>query len=467
MALLALVLPGAASAQTAPLTPTEFDDVPESAGCTPDDCTLREAVETVGAAPIPTINLLPGTYELTQFQPLRFSSTTTINGAGARSTTIDANDQSRVIFASRSANITVNDLRLTAGNADFGQQQGPLFEGGAAYIQTGANVTLNRVAVTGSHAQIRGGGIWSAANLTVTDSTISGNRVGQVEVAGEGGGGIFASTAADTKLFNTTVSGNTLEYIRMNGAGVWSAGALQMVHVTIAGNQHPSDANSLYAVGGANGSFIPELWNTIVSATSGPACATVTAPAVGDHNIDTDGSCGFSASGDKPGVDPQLAVLANNTGPTDTHALAASSPAIDAGNQTRCRSSDQRGESRPAGACDIGAFEYIASAAPLSGGPPGDELPPPPGDELPPPVAGRLVNALPKSGRVRIKLPGRARFVRLTGDRQVPVGTVFDTRRGRVTLVAAATAPAGRRQQSSGPGSSVSARRRARVRRRL
>jgi hypothetical protein len=59
-ALLTIAIPGVAVAQTPVVTPTEFDDQPESQGCTPDDCTLREAVKTVGAAAILNIKLLPG-----------------------------------------------------------------------------------------------------------------------------------------------------------------------------------------------------------------------------------------------------------------------------------------------------------------------------------------------------------------------------------------------------------------------
>ena len=74
------------------------------------------------------------------------------------------------------------------------------------------------------------------------------------------------------------------------------------------------------------------------------------------HNIDSDGTCGLVAISDHPGVDPQLAALADNGGPTDTRALAQGSPAVDAG--AGCEATDQRGVARPAGAaCDIGAFE--------------------------------------------------------------------------------------------------------------
>ena len=57
-------------------------------------------------------------------------------------------------------------------------------------------------------------------------------------------------------------------------------------------------------------------------------------------------------------------------------------------------------------------------------------------DDLPP-VAGRTVNALPKSGIVRVRRPG-GKWTVLTGAGQMPNGTRLDTLRGRVTLVAAA-----------------------------
>ena len=57
--------------------------------------------------------------------------------------------------------------------------------------------------------------------------------------------------------------------------------------------------------------------------------------------------------------------------------------------------------------------------------------------ELPPPEAGEEVNALPKSGTVRVKVRGSNRFVDLDEASQIPVGSVVDTTKGRVTIVAA------------------------------
>jgi hypothetical protein len=63
--------------------------------------------------------------------------------------------------------------------------------------------------------------------------------------------------------------------------------------------------------------------------------------------------------------------------------------------------------------------------------------PPPPPPTLPPPVAGKSVNVAPASGTVKVKRPGRRRYVALTGEAHIPVGSSIDTRHGRITITAA------------------------------
>jgi uncharacterized repeat protein (TIGR01451 family) len=75
------------------------------------------------------------------------------------------------------------------------------------------------------------------------------------------------------------------------------------------------------------------------------------------HNLDSGNTCGFVEPGDLQNTDPLLGPLANNGGPTQTHALLPGSPAIDAGGEC-IAFPDQRGVVRPQGAaCDIGAYE--------------------------------------------------------------------------------------------------------------
>jgi len=94
------------------------------------------------------------------------------------------------------------------------------------------------------------------------------------------------------------------------------------------------------------------------------------------HNLvgSTNGSTGFGALGDLLNTDPQLAPLADNGGPTMTHALLLSSPVIDAGDNTGAPATDQRGLPRIVGnGMDIGALEsehlpYALAALTLSAG---------------------------------------------------------------------------------------------------
>jgi hypothetical protein len=191
--------------------------------------------------------------------------------------------------------------------------------GGAVYIASLLPVTISGSTFFNNSANI-GGAIWVQFGApTISNSTFSGNT------ATGAGGGIF-NNAPTLTLTNTTISGNSA----IVGAGISN----ERGQINVA--------------------------NTIVANNSGGDCSnsgTINATAT---NLVKDGSCAF------PGAlsgDPNLGPLADNGGPTQTHALLAGSPAIDAGNDTVCAANpvnnkDQRGEIRPSGShCDLGAFE--------------------------------------------------------------------------------------------------------------
>jgi hypothetical protein len=80
--------------------------------------------------------------------------------------------------------------------------------------------------------------------------------------------------------------------------------------------------------------------------------------ASGGHNVSSDASCSLTDPDDQPSTDPLLGGLADNGGPTLTHALQAGSPAIDAADIAVCPATDQRGVARPQGpSCDVGSYE--------------------------------------------------------------------------------------------------------------
>jgi hypothetical protein len=116
---------------------------------------------------------------------------------------------------------------------------------------------------------------------------------------------------------------------------------------TISGNSANNGGGILTSGGTAT------LKNTIVANNEGGNCAGL--PVTDDGgNLEWPGNdCGFALS-----ADPLLGPLADNGGPTQTHALQPDSPAIDAAVECPPPATDQRGVSRPQGdACDIGSFE--------------------------------------------------------------------------------------------------------------
>jgi hypothetical protein len=84
----------------------------------------------------------------------------------------------------------------------------------------------------------------------------------------------------------------------------------------------------------------------------------------------TDGVNGDQVGDNSSPIDPDLGALQDNGGPTLTHALDPSSPAIDAGDNSGAPSTDQRGENRIYNdTVDIGSYEYQGSS--LMGSQPG------------------------------------------------------------------------------------------------
>jgi hypothetical protein len=157
------------------------------------------------------------------------------------------------------------------------------------------------------------------------------------------------------------LSGNSAGH----GGGVFNGGvgggilaALSITNSTLSGNSADIEGGGIYSEGGT-----VELINTIVAAQAlGEDCHAGPAVTSFGHNLDSDGTCNLTAIGDIPNVDPLLGPLQlNEPGSTETHALLPGSPAIDAGDDSACPSTDQRGVPRPQGSrCDIGAYEALA-----------------------------------------------------------------------------------------------------------
>jgi len=421
---LAIALPGLASAETLTVNtnddPVDFD---ESCDPAPGECTLREAIEV--AAP-DDIVVVPGDdpYVLNpQLGPLAIPASIAVVGAGARSTIISGGDALRVMQLTPGLVVAMSGVTLMDGNV--ASAAGPGL-GGALLVPATSTLTLTDTTISGNSAGDLGGGIYSEGEVELVRSTVAGNDA-------LSGAGIYQATGQNGSLTLTasTVSGNTA---RGSGGAITSLAPLVLTRSTITGNSAEGVPDALFLGGGT-----AQVTDTIIDAGGAQACIGQWASFTTAYSLVHGSGCPLGGTGNRQG-DPMLGLLQNNGGQTNTHALLAGSPAIGAANPDPrlCTGTDQRGVTRPQqGTCDIGAFEYVPPPPPPSP-PPQPGPPPPEEDQLPAPVAGKRVNLTLKSGRVRIKLRGTKKFVRLREGQQVPVGTIVDTRKGRVTLVAAA-----------------------------
>ena len=156
-------------------------------------------------------------------------------------------------------------------------------------------------------------------------------------------------------IVNSTFSGN-LAFV---GGGLKSQGVNAKANVTnstIFGNSVPNDGNG----GGLfNQQGTLMIINSIIAGNRGEDCYNRGGEWLGDltgsNNLDSDGTC--PGSGTLDGLDSELA---DNGGPTLTHALLGGSSAIDTGDPASCSTTDQRGAER-SGTCDIGAYEFGSS----------------------------------------------------------------------------------------------------------
>ena len=231
-------------------------------------------------------------------------------------------------------------------------------DGGGAHtvfiVNSGVTATLNNLTIKNGHGG-SGGGILNNGTLTVTNTTFTGN------VAPNSGGGIF-NNGGMLNVTNSTFSGNSAPNNDGGGIVNFSSGSLTVTNSTFTGN------SAARGGGIQNISSTATVTNTIVAGntatSSGPDVAgTYTS---GGNNLigKTDGSSGFTGTGDQTGtvsspLDPRLGTLGSNGGPTQTVRLLAGSLAIGGVPHANCTlTADGRGLPRSAsGACAIGAFE--------------------------------------------------------------------------------------------------------------
>ena len=288
---------------------------PAAAGTTYNVSTivgLQAAIDAVNAGPGgDTIVLAPGFYDLfaAGLGGLTIDQDVTIQGDALAPTVLDGGGMGEI-------------FSIQAANVSF------------------VNLTLQNVSTA---IEYEGSGVLSVTGLTITGSQTTAFD------AGDSGGAVFFT--------NSTIAGNP-----GHGSSV-SCGELHMTNVTATGNgvglyfgfpcgEQMTVTNSLIVGntqdcgGGGSFAFVADA-----SIDSDATCAAFTLAPRGNGT-------GFATNGA-----PQVGSLAANGGPTMTEAIAATSPAVNSGDNTGCPATDQRGFLRTDGACDIGAYEAGAVGA--------------------------------------------------------------------------------------------------------
>lgn len=309
-------------------------------------------------------------------------------GQGAGQTIVQANANpwtgtSRLFnITAASGSVIFQDMTLRHGRAT-----GSSTAGGAVFAGTsGGSLTITRCAFERNESEGNGGGAVYASGpvLTVRDSTFLQNMVtNNIEGNGSFGGAISASGPGIT-IANSTFSEN-----KAKGAFGWQGGGgaiaaypatgynAGIYNCTFSSNALPTNEGQGGAIRGGDQARVTVdscvfAQNNIAGSTtdiykgSSMSGCGVTNSVYQDAFVTyyaTMYDLGGNISTNNAGLDP---VLADNGGPTKTHALLEGSAAINAGSNTLGLEYDQRGFARDA-APDIGAYEYGAHALGPSG----------------------------------------------------------------------------------------------------
>jgi CSLREA domain-containing protein len=364
-------------------------------------CTLRAAVQEANAdGGANTVFVPRGHYRLIippaseagspgQDDPgkgdLDITGTLNIRGAGARHTIVDGGGLDRVFSIAANATASIRDMTITGGDATGGGRAKGISMGGAVFNQ--GTATLERLRLVGNHAD-GGGAVFSipGSYITVRDSLLAHNTAFEAgAIRFDSGGEVINSTitanallplpnesyAQQPKLLVTLV-----DEISGYGGGIDHRGGndLTIINSTITANHAIKGGGGLNsgqgyaAISDQTSIGRARLRNTIVAgntSAAGPGDCNVQQQIIQStgHNLDSDGSCFLTSTGDLPKHNPRLGPLAHNGGSTETQALLPGSPAIDAGAEDGCPQQDQRGVARPQGAgCDIGAYERASGS---------------------------------------------------------------------------------------------------------
>jgi len=350
---------------------------------------LRQAImdnnASAGGNTIVFSNIVTGAITLTSGE-LLINKYVTILGPGPGNLALNGNAAGRVFHLTGPLKAHISGLTLTNGavsgtlpgnaggciwndhaelnlsNCVVSGNSGGSGPGGAIYNDGSfsSTYTILRIiasTISGNSCTNSGGAIYNYAyqgkvDLSVTASTISGNTASSSSGVG---GAIFnsgtGSSNAIVAVARSTISGNTAGN---RGGGIYSSGAssgvadLSVAASTISGNSAPVGGGIF--IEGAGGIASLQIRNTVLRAGASGANLGNSGGIVSSvfgYNLSSDNGGGYlTNTTDQINADPLLGPLADNGGPTLTHALLPGSPAIDKGNSYGA-TADQRGKPRP------------------------------------------------------------------------------------------------------------------------
>ena len=338
----------------------------ECTDATPNDCSLRRAIETANDGDTITFDTAAMGIEAAGAVTITLAGSAisiekdiTIDGPGADKLAVSGNNASGVF------EIIASTVRMSGLTVTGGSDSGILVAAGA--------VTFDRIHVTGNSGTDGGGLRYiGGGDHAILSSTFSNNQA-----TGAGGGINVNAGSFRLTIVNSTISGNSA----VVGGGMWTdtvIGEIRLISSTITANAAGT------ASGFVNNGALVIVGNSIIAGNASPGVADTDGEfeSLGFNLIGNVGfSNGFGSAGDQTGnsetpIDPKLASLGNNGGTTPTHALNAGSPAIDQGRSSLgsdADQTDQRGQARPVDlvivnavggdGSDIGAFEMLAPTA--------------------------------------------------------------------------------------------------------
>jgi len=336
-------------------------------GSNPAACSLREAVQSAnlnlpvggctagdpGATDrISFSSSTNGSAILLSAGTLSTTSDLEIIGNGPTQTIVDGGGTTQPFLISGGATALLQDLTIVNGRA---------INGGA--VSNAGSLVLVNSSISGSSATLGGAVVNAGGVVSVFNSTLSGNSA-------TNGGAIHNIGGGTVSVSSSTLSGNaaTIGGAIYNDAG----GAVSLTATTLSGNAGGSSAGGIFNFSTGTVSLRGTLLDT---GATGANCAG-TIESFGS-NLADDATCFAAAGTDQVVGNVRIGPLADNGGPTRTHALAANSPAIDAV-QGACTSdgsdggrplaTDQRGAMRPSlgrgngpARCDVGAYELLSA----------------------------------------------------------------------------------------------------------